>query len=241
MSEGPGSEAGDAEKKYVPPHLRGSYDMPHESYGNGGGPRFSGSRGGGRGRGAGFSYNNRADYGNRQDFGAGRTSGGGNGYNNEGEYRQRPDSGFGAPQRRYAEEATVDWSVQLPRSERIEKELFHKVNTGINFDQYDNIPVSVTGPNVDNVVAIQTYNDLSLTGIMRDNIACAQYARPTPVQKNAIPITLGGRDLMACAQTGSGKTAAFLIPILNSMFAQGPGHSVSAWVGASIGIYSSLE
>lgn len=66
------------------------------------------------------------------------------------------------------------------------------------------------------------FEEVKLTEIISNNIALTRYDKPTPVQKYAIPIILAGRDMMACAQTGSGKTAAFLLPILNHLFERGP-------------------
>ena len=52
-------------------------------------------------------------------------------------------------------------------------------------------------------------------------IADAGYAIPTPIQEKAIPPLLEGRDLIGCAQTGTGKTAAFMLPILNTLVGNG--------------------
>ena len=46
------------------------------------------------------------------------------------------------------------------------------------------------------------------------------FSKPTPIQADAIPAALGGRDVLACAMTGSGKTAAFLLPILHQLLAK---------------------
>ncbi|CAG0922193.1 unnamed protein product [Notodromas monacha] len=113
-----------------------------------------------------------------------------------------------------------DWTVMLPQTKRLETELYSEINTGINFDKYEDIPVEATGDSVP--PHINSFNELQLTEIVAHNVKMCRYDRPTPVQKHAIPIILGGRDLMACAQTGSGKTAAFLLPILNLMYLRGP-------------------
>lgn len=117
------------------------------------------------------------------------------------------------------------WSFQLPLNRHLESELFSQQDPGVNFDDYDDIPILTTGPDFDhdNYQGIFGFEGLKLTKIMRDNISLLNYHKPTPVQKFAIPIILQGRDLMACAQTGSGKTAAFLIPLLNMIYVEGPG------------------
>ena len=43
------------------------------------------------------------------------------------------------------------------------------------------------------------------------------FSKPTPIQTDAIPAALDGRDILACAMTGSGKTAAFLLPVLQHL------------------------
>ncbi|MDQ3211880.1 MAG: DEAD/DEAH box helicase, partial [Acidobacteriota bacterium] len=62
-----------------------------------------------------------------------------------------------------------------------------------------------------------SFNDLKLHPSLLKGIKELGFARPTPIQADAIPPGLEGRDVLACAQTGSGKTAAFLLPILNKL------------------------
>ena len=66
-----------------------------------------------------------------------------------------------------------------------------------------------------------TFEGMGLRTLLLENVAKSGYKKPTPIQKHAIPIIKGKRDLMGCAQTGSGKTAAFLLPILHSLLEDG--------------------
>lgn len=114
----------------------------------------------------------------------------------------------------------IDWTIPTSRDERLEVELFGNGNTGINFSKYEDIPVEATGDNIP--PHITSFDEVKLTEIIKNSITLAGYDKPTPVQKYAIPIIIGRRDVMACAQTGSGKTAAFLVPILNQIYESGP-------------------
>ncbi|MBI2019951.1 DEAD/DEAH box helicase [Candidatus Daviesbacteria bacterium] len=64
----------------------------------------------------------------------------------------------------------------------------------------------------------QTFSDFNLINPLKINIQEKGYITPTPIQQQAIPAILEGRDLIGLANTGTGKTAAFLIPIISKIF-----------------------
>jgi ATP-dependent RNA helicase DDX52/ROK1 len=80
--------------------------------------------------------------------------------------------------------------------------------------------IKVYGTDVPN--PFRTFEDLASTAynlnpILYNNLMNIKYKAPTPVQMQSIPIMLNGRDVMSCAPTGSGKTMAFLLPILQDL------------------------
>lgn len=100
-----------------------------------------------------------------------------------------------------------------------ENEIFSTgIQSGLNFQKYNKIPIKVTGNN--SPQPILSFRESGLSDLLLTNINKCGYKEPTPIQKTAIPIIKGKRDLMACAQTGSGKTAAFILPILNAMLSE---------------------
>ncbi|XP_050229711.1 DEAD-box ATP-dependent RNA helicase 37-like [Mercurialis annua] len=189
---------------YVPPHLRNqapSSDVPPAAL-----PASASTANDRVGYGA-PAGGSRWSGGPRQDFGrpgygsGGRTSGGGGGWNNRSggwdRGREHEVNPFGDD----------DGDVESTFAEQ--------ENSGINFDAYEDIPVETSGENVPSPV--NTFAEVDLGEALMHNIRRCKYLKPTPIQRNAIPIILGGRDLMACAQTGSGKTAAFCFPIISGI------------------------
>lgn len=93
-----------------------------------------------------------------------------------------------------------------------EKEL--QIGQGINFDRFDRIEVVVRGADIK---PIDKFSDLITSEKLLKNIESAGYKKLTPIQRYTIPALAQGHDLVGCAQTGSGKTAAFLLPVLQTV------------------------
>lgn len=74
-----------------------------------------------------------------------------------------------------------------------------------------------------------SFSELPLSAALQQKLAAAQFLTPTPVQAQAIPPALEGKDLVATAQTGTGKTLAFLIPVL-TLLEQSAGSGIQALV-----------
>jgi Rad3-related DNA helicase len=103
-----------------------------------------------------------------------------------------------------------------------EADLFSKQGSrGINFDTYDKIEVTCQGPGAQDVAPLALFQDLNLSPVLHANVARMHYQRPTPIQRHAVPLAMHGCDLMCCAQTGSGKTAAFLLPVVAKLLSGG--------------------
>jgi len=94
-----------------------------------------------------------------------------------------------------------------------------------------------------------TFRNLKLDSILLDNIQREGYTQPTPIQSQTIPHILNGRDVIGCAQTGTGKTAAFALPIIQSLGVKShtrhirvlvlsPTRELAAQIGDRFGVYS---
>lgn len=82
--------------------------------------------------------------------------------------------------------------------------------------------VSFNGNEITNNDIKEKFSEIGLNKLLLDNFTKMNFEQMTPIQKNVIPIITPGNDVMACSQTGSGKTIAFLAPIVDKMLTDGP-------------------
>ena len=99
-------------------------------------------------------------------------------------------------------------------------------------------------------VTTTTFTELGLAEPLLRALNDAQYINPTPIQAQSIPVLLAGRDLLGLAETGTGKTAAFVLPMLHKLAAEGrsqpgapralilaPTRELAIQIGESIAVY----
>jgi ATP-dependent RNA helicase RhlE len=79
-------------------------------------------------------------------------------------------------------------------------------------------------------IVLTQFKDMPLSAGLQQKLADFHFETPTPVQASAIPPALEGKDVLATAQTGTGKTLAFLIPVLERLKVAGPSRDISALV-----------
>ncbi|XP_031707949.1 putative ATP-dependent RNA helicase DDX4 isoform X2 [Anarrhichthys ocellatus] len=177
---------------------------------------------GGRGRQGGFKRGHSRGFGgmDRNDFNGGdhgARGGFGGGYRGKDEIFAGQAKDPEKTDETDGERPRVTYVPPTPTED--EDSIFAHYEKGINFDKYDDILVEVSGRSAPQ--AVETFDEAALCESLKKNVSKSGYVKPTPVQKHGIPIISAGRDLMACAQTGSGKTAAFLLPILQQLMADG--------------------
>lgn len=101
---------------------------------------------------------------------------------------------------------------------REDESLFNRHSTGIDFSKYEDIPVQAS----EQFTPISSFDECNFHSNLKKNLRLLGYTAPSPVQKYVLSAALQGKDIIAVAQTGSGKTAAYLLPILHKMLATGP-------------------
>jgi len=222
---------------------RGRYVAPHERKAlqqnqplNSSGPKWSPQGGGGLNQ----SRDNLSNSGSFGRSGPGWSpqrdnlnTSGGYGRNGPSYSNSQPNSATQSPRSPYQNNSGGKWNNDrggsssnssqtygpdglMPANPRLEKELFEGAsNSGLNFEKYADILVESQGECIP--PPLTSFDELDLGPVLKSNIQLANYTTPTPVQQHGIPIIVNGRDLMACAQTGSGKTNAFLFPMISDM------------------------
>ncbi|KAI9858300.1 MAG: hypothetical protein M1813_007575 [Trichoglossum hirsutum] len=119
-------------------------------------------------------------------------------------------------------ETRYEWKDEYgdvgPRVPAIEKALFEGDSIMTAGDELNKITeINVFQESPVKIKPVSSFEDAGLHPVMLENVRLARYNKPTPIQAYCLPAIFEGRDIVACAQTGSGKTGAFLIPTLSKL------------------------
>ncbi|KAJ5797990.1 DEAD/DEAH box RNA helicase [Penicillium pulvis] len=120
---------------------------------------------------------------------------------------------------RYEWKGEYDESAIGPRNEDLEKMLFDSdliPRAGNRVSELTD-SLAVVCDSQTPIAAVKEWDDAGLHPIMRENVRLCLYDKPTAIQSFALPAVSSGKDLIGIAHTGSGKTGAFLIPILSDL------------------------
>ncbi len=174
--------------------VRGNNSSARRSF-NGGGSRSesSSSRGPRTASAGGASSAPRTNYASRGSFSGARSSGSSFGGGSRGGFSGGSRGGFsggGRPKGRSFKGDNIDTSRFINRATAVE-EVAH--------------------------VAKHTFADFNVHPALQANLDAKGFVQPSPIQDQAIPVALEGRDVIGIANTGTGKTVAFLIPIINKL------------------------
>lgn len=181
-------------ESYVPPNRRKGFD-PSANYG---GPNYTGAPAVGYN---GYQQHHTPQHQPIQGF---RGGNGGRGFG-QGDHSYGSRGGF--QNRHHGAPEPIE---PYTREEVTSDDIFKDHCAGIDFSKYEGINVTITP----NILPVETFAEMNLAASLMENVTRCNYVQPTPVQKYGIPAVLAGGDLMAGAQTGSGKTAAYLIPAI---------------------------
>mmetsp|Transcript_13117 Transcript_13117/g.15863 ORF Transcript_13117/g.15863 Transcript_13117/m.15863 type:complete len:600 (-) Transcript_13117:184-1983(-) len=220
---------------YVPPHLRGGSggSAPPPSRGSdrgGGGYERGGDRGGygdrrggsGRDYGGSFGGDRRGGYGEREGYGdrrggyGDRDRGGKGGYGDrDGRRGDRSDRDSGPGGGDPDEPVFAPWEPSI-RAKAMTEKMITEVRNRLN--------VTVEIPTGEDAASppIESFDDMNLHANIMLDVRYHEYEKPTPIQSQAIPVALSGRNILGIAETGSGKTASFAIPLIQHCLGQPP-------------------
>ncbi|KAK4370265.1 hypothetical protein RND71_009740 [Anisodus tanguticus] len=140
---------------------------------------------------------------------------------------EKPSNGYSSSARRSSVNYSLPKTVSVPdpvspkwkpseRVLRLKAEQIEEIRLRLNVD-VNVVPGSCPAPS-----PIESFPDMCLHPSIMKDIEKHGYTAPTSIQAQAMPVALSGRDLLGCAETGSGKTAAFSIPMIQHCLAQQP-------------------